>query len=113
MVGVGFLAATPGHGSQAVGIYADGNFIDGRVSIGNDVFAMRWTQAQGLTSLGDLPGGSVGGMATAASADGSIVVGSSLTAAGQEAFIWDGGSGMRRLADVLTAGGAGAPLTGW
>jgi len=42
--------------------------------------------------------------ANAVSADGSIIVGSGLTALGQEAFIWDIAHGMRNLPDVLSAG---------
>jgi hypothetical protein len=45
------------------------------------------------------------------SADGSVIVGTSATSAGYEAFIWDETNGMQRLADILIQ--QGADLTGW
>jgi probable HAF family extracellular repeat protein len=44
-----------------------------------------------FTGLGDLPGGAVTSTATALSADGTTVVGTSAVAAGTEAFRWRGG----------------------
>lgn len=73
--------------------------------------AFRWTSSGGMVGLGDLPGGSFNSLAFGVSADGSVVVGRSLTASGFEAFIWDETNGMQRLADVLTD--AGLDLTGW
>jgi probable HAF family extracellular repeat protein len=45
------------------------------------------------------------------SADGSIVVGTSGTASGLRAFIWDSEHGMRSLGDLLVS--EGNDLTGW
>lgn len=64
-----------------------------------------------MAGLGDLPGGFFSSQAFGASADGSIVVGFSNSAAGDEAFIWDAAFGMRSLRDVLTA--QGDDLAGW
>ena len=44
--------------------------------------------------LGDLPGGSVESWAYAVSPDGSVVVGSSSSSSGQQAFRWTSGQGM-------------------
>jgi probable HAF family extracellular repeat protein len=43
-------------------------------------------------TLGDLPGGEYGSIAINVSADGSVVVGHSITAEGSEAFRWEDGS---------------------
>jgi hypothetical protein len=67
-----------------------------------------------MVGLGDLPGGGFSSVAQAASADGSVVVGDSYSASGDEAFIWDATSGMRNLREMLaTDFGLGAALTGW
>lgn len=58
-----------------------------------------WAQSAVLEPLGDLPGGSVYGAATAVSADGSVVVGASSSANGLEAFRWEGGV-MEGLGDL-------------
>ena len=50
--------------------------------------------------LGDLPGGDFGSGAYAVSADSSVVVGSSKSASGYEAFRWTQGSGMVGLGDL-------------
>lgn len=67
-----------------------------------------WTADGGLTSLS---GSSILSCASGASSDGSVVVGHGKTGIGDEAFIWDAVNGMRRLQDVLEAGGF--ELTGW
>ena len=50
--------------------------------------------------LGDLSGGSFASRATAVSADGSVVVGESTTASGQEAFRWTQSGGMVGLGSL-------------
>jgi probable HAF family extracellular repeat protein len=57
-----------------------------------------------MVGLGDLAGGGFGSEATAASADGSQVVGKGTSAAGTEAFLWNSASGMVGLGDL--AGGS-------
>jgi len=52
--------------------------------------------------LGELPGGGYGGGATAISADGSAVVGSSESGNGREAFRWTAAGGIQSLAELLT-----------
>lgn len=51
--------------------------------------------------LGDLPGGNFGSVAEAVSADGSVVVGRSFSAKGDEAFRWTKETGMVGLGDLL------------
>ncbi len=65
-----------------------------------------------MVGLGDLAGGSFYSWASGVSADGSVVVGSSVGSSGSEAFIWDGTNGMRSLEDVLT-NVYSLNLTGW
>ena len=50
-----------------------------------------------LTPLGDLPGGQFDSRATAVSADGSIVFGTTNTASGTQTFRWSVGTGMVSL----------------
>lgn len=74
--------------------------------------AFRWTKKDGMTALGDLPGGDYFSSARAVSADGTIVVGNSSSSPGSSTtFIWDSVNGMRDLRDVLVA--SGADLSGW
>ena len=56
--------------------------------------AFRWTEADGMVGLGDLPGGTVYSQARGVSADGAVVVGSSESASGMEAFRWTEADGM-------------------
>jgi probable HAF family extracellular repeat protein len=86
MVGLGVL---PGHSySAALGVSADGPVVAGTAyvdPISHQAFL--WTEAGGMVGLGDLPGGTFTSEALAASADGSVVVGSSSSASGDsEAF---------------------------
>ncbi len=53
-----------------------------------------------IISLGDLPGGFTTSSAVGVSGDGLVVAGSSNSASGSEAFIWDSGSGMVGLGDL-------------
>jgi probable HAF family extracellular repeat protein len=57
-------------------------------------------EAPFFTGLGDLPGGDFSSSASAVSATGSVVVGSSNSATGAEAFRWTPTSGMTRLGDL-------------
>lgn len=59
-----------------------------------------------FTPLGDLPGGITNSAAYGVSADGSVVVGSSVSATGVTAFAWTQGGGMAAL--PMLAGGTGA-----
>jgi probable HAF family extracellular repeat protein len=76
--------------------------------------AFRWTESSGMVSLGDLPGDGVYSSAFGVSGDGSIIIGSGRTGAGERAFIWDETNKMRELQAVLTQDyGLGAALSGW
>jgi probable HAF family extracellular repeat protein len=52
-----------------------------------------------MVGLGDLPGGNFYSVTNAVSADGSVVVGKSTSASGNEAFLWTAGGGMVNLDD--------------
>jgi probable HAF family extracellular repeat protein len=117
MVGLGYLPNPTENQSLALGVSQNGQVIVGFSSSVNtqsgDYEAFRWTQAGGMVGLGDLPGGSFNSSATSVSADGSVIVGNSTTATGQQAFIWDAQDGMRVLQGVLAGYGLGGPLSGW
>jgi uncharacterized membrane protein len=55
--------------------------------------------AASFQALGDLPGGMFNSEAWAVSDDGTVVVGSSVSALGSEAFRWTSAGGMQRLGD--------------
>lgn len=65
-------------------------------------FAQRAASFQGL---GDLPGDYFFSAASAVSADGSVVVGESRSAGGDEAFLWTREGGMRPLGGLYPADG--------
>jgi uncharacterized membrane protein len=81
--------------------------LDGSVIVGDsNNEAALYTNSGGVVKLGFLPGGEVGSSAVDVSADGSIIVGYSSSAKGDEAFIWDADSNtMQSLYDVLIADG--------
>ncbi|MDM7999700.1 MAG: PEP-CTERM sorting domain-containing protein [Dehalococcoidia bacterium] len=64
--------------------------------------AFRWTDewCGGMVGLGDLPGGYVGSGAESISDDGRVIVGSSISANGGEAFRWTMSEGMVGLGDL-------------
>ncbi len=105
MVGLGYVPGGTFSGAQNVSA-------NGSVVIGGSVVslrgeeAFRWTQASGMVGLGDLPGGDFQSWATAASADGSVVVGHGRSsgafggAPGLEAIRWTEATGMVGLGDL-------------
>jgi MYXO-CTERM domain-containing protein len=105
MVGLGDVPGGIGC-SRAAAISADGSTIVGRGDAqasfqAEDMgVAYRWTATGGMTALGFLPGGSTFSAAAAVSADGSVVVGQSRSAADVEAFRWTPSGGMRSLGFV-------------
>jgi uncharacterized membrane protein len=115
-MGLGVLPG--GVGSAALGVSADGSAVVGWVRYDNPPFfrsnfeAFRWTSDSGMVGLGDLPGGLFESFAFDVSGDGSVVVGYG-SAAGNEAFLWTIDGGMKRLWDVLLAGGIDPAAHGW
>jgi MYXO-CTERM domain-containing protein len=120
-VGLGELFPfQPGQFSEAVAVSGNGSIIAGTGHYDPEQStyseAFRWTEATGMVSLVNQPGG-MESFATAMSDDGSLIVGglgSIHTAFNSDPFIWTPGSGMQRLVDVLTEQyGIGNELTGW
>ncbi|MBN8280317.1 MAG: thrombospondin type 3 repeat-containing protein [Gammaproteobacteria bacterium] len=107
LVDVGDLPGGPVNG-RAFAVSDDGSVVTGTSwSASSSEEAFRWTPATGLTALGFLPGGSRS-TGTHVSGDGATIFGST----DRGAFIWTQATGMRRLQDVLAAGGA-LNLSGW
>lgn len=73
--------------------------------------AARWTPATGMVGLGFLPGDTTS-IASDMSVDGNVIVGFSLRASTQRAFLWTSALGMVDLRDHLLANGASG-LGGW
>jgi probable HAF family extracellular repeat protein len=78
--------AGSGDGSVVVGLRWDGAT--------NYTLAYRWTAGSGSLDIGDLSGGNVFSIARGVSGDGSVIVGPSHSAAGQQAFRWTQATGM-------------------
>ncbi|HZP59579.1 MAG TPA: hypothetical protein VFB27_04585 [Opitutaceae bacterium] len=114
ITGLGFL---PGDtDSEADLVSADGSVVVGHGKPGvfssSPFQAFRWTEADGMVGLGYLPGGGSYSYAESMVPDGSIIVGTSDSADGLQAFLWTSQSGMRSTQDILT-NDYGADLTGW
>jgi hypothetical protein len=113
-----FLGLLPGTvGSVALAASWDGSVIVGSSQSnappdGSGSQAFRWTAANGMVGLGDLPGGILRSGASAVSANGNIVVGLSRSDVGEEMFVWDEARGMRSLPQLLV-NEFGLDLTGW
>lgn len=73
--------------------------------------AFRWTSAEGMQGLGDLPGGAFESRAEAITPDGEVIVGSGTSVIGCESFIWTEAAGMVGLG-AIPAGLPGAG-SGW
>jgi probable HAF family extracellular repeat protein len=103
MVGLGDLPGPGQFASQALATSADGRVIVGlsqRPQNMHGYNAWRWTPTTGMVDLGDLPGGDPHGIANDVSADGSVVVGASASAGGNEGFIWTVATGMVGIGDL-------------
>jgi probable HAF family extracellular repeat protein len=122
MTGLGFLQNdTKNPRSEATGVSYDGSTVIGTSNVDHpDVPDTSVSQAfvwidgvmTGLGFLSDSPG-PYESIATAVSADGSVVVGESKLATGIEAFVWTAESNeMRSLRSVLEED-LGVDLTGW
>lgn len=109
MVGLGDLPGADSGGVQQSTSGANGVSADGKVIVGWSYSslmvgqAFRWTQASGISGLGDLPGGEDESIAHAVSADGLVIVG-----AGDERtepFRWTSAGGMASLRAPVPGGG--------
>lgn len=108
MNGLGTLGFYPS--SMASAISSDGMVIVGESAgaFGNPE-AFRWTELGGMNGLGDLPGEPSGwSRAAAVSANGSVIVGSSLVGPNWQVFRWTQSEGMVSLGTLPGGGDAGA-----
>lgn len=107
------LGTLGGNASEAHGVSANGVVIVGQSHNGSTVRAFRWTQAGGMTDLGTAGGVPGSSVAYAASFDGRIIVGQSISPSvtGGEACVWTDGVG-RQLWNILQTD-FNADLTGW
>ena len=91
-VPLGYLPGAPDSDfSHAVDVSADGTVVIGS---SGDAKAYRWTQATGMTYLGNGPGGLPTSIATAISGDGQTIVGSY----GSGPFKWTQAGGVQAIA---------------
>ncbi len=96
-LGVEQLSDAP---AQAFGISADGSTLVGQFAV-DPAPPFRFSETGGLELLGPLPGvSSPNGLARAASADGSVVVGTATSLPFPEAFRWTESGGMQGLGDL-------------
>jgi probable HAF family extracellular repeat protein/VCBS repeat-containing protein len=87
--------------SRAWAVSNDGSVVVGDGSSASGAEAFRWTQAGGMVGLGHLAGGNFTTIASAVSADGTVVAGiGSSTADKVEAFRWASAGGMQSLGDL-------------
>ena len=104
MVGLNDPGHVPGDGfeSYAHSVSADGSVVVGYMGSqrpDSTYQAFRWTQQEGMVSLGYLRGGSAS-FAYGVSGDGSVVVGYGNSASGYQAFRWTEEAGMVGLGDL-------------
>lgn len=103
--GIVDLGTLPGGNfSAAVAVSGDGQTVVGWSHSATGYFAMKWTSAAGMVSLGG------DGTAYGVSADGSIIVGDFGTGTGRAA-LWSSGGGIQNIRDLLVADGIN--MTGW
>jgi probable HAF family extracellular repeat protein len=94
MVGLGFPdnLLEGDNQSHALCVSADGAVVAGTGGQFKVVF--RWTAAEGMVNLGDLPGNKTRGAAFGMSADGSLIVGRGSTNQTNEALLWTEETGL-------------------
>lgn len=98
-----------GAGAESIGVSASGNAVVGRVRIGSNNRAFRWTEAGGMENLGTIAGAAYTTYtALSCSFDGNIVIGTASGAGGgvaPDAFVWTPATGMIRLRTWLNSKG--------
>lgn len=93
---------------RAFAVSDDGSVVTGQGrNAASRAEAFRWTPGSGITGLGTLSSDS-DSSGTHVSGDGMTILGTT----DKGAFIWTQATGMRKLQDVLAAGGA-VNMTGW
>ncbi len=119
MVGIGHLPLPGGtYQSRATAVSEDGSVVAGFNASAEEhatspgyftqyAEAFRWTRADGMVGLGDLPGGDYSSFASGISPDGKVIVGTGSTDIGEEAFRWTEGDGIHRVVDWLEVNGVG------
>ena len=108
--GVEYLGGNlPGvSGGQAYGVSQDGSVVVGYANTGTlTMEAFRWTRAEGMVLMGDLPGGAPRNFSYGSSAnkvvvtrDGPVIVGGGWSDNGVESFRWTPAGGMVPLGDL-------------
>jgi probable HAF family extracellular repeat protein len=108
--GMSFLGDLPGgwFASEAHAVSADGSVVVGASESGDGVRAFRWTERDGMCSLGILEG-TGRSEAWAVSEDGSVIAGFCDLSV---PFIWSRSHGMRNLVEILE-NDCGLDLSGW
>lgn len=107
-----------GFNGEARGVSADGRVVVGGSYSGppgdadNVERAFRWTESEGVQTLGVIRGGSPWSIAYGVSADGAVVVGHAMDGAADNinrAFRWTKASGLQTVEDWLRANGVKVP----
>gem|GEM_PF-2709324 len=113
--GITSLALVPGSTEgSAEDVSGDGAIIVGQCSTADVPRATLWNAVGTPIDLGLLPGGGSYSVAVATNFDGSVVVGYAADADGDSrAFVWEAGTGMRDLRDLLVNQGLEPKLRGW
>jgi len=86
---------------------ADGNWVAGNGGTNTNTQAWRWSQSTGVQLLGEIIVGSVNGIVTGMSADGTVIVGHEVTGvpATGPGWIWAATGGMQDLTTYATDNG--------
>jgi len=92
---------------MARAVSADGSTVVGTANLSNGLEAFRWTLADGMRTLGDLPSGLFGNDAFDVSRDGSIVVGVNRFVSGNEGYYWSVEEGYLPITGTEITGSVG------
>lgn len=86
--------------NAALGVAPDGKSLVGWTRVGDNTWAIRWTELGGTEALGELPGGDVFAEARATTKGGELIVGVTSTDLGLQAFMWTPKYGMEVVTDA-------------